>query len=106
VVLKGLKIPSQAISECNTLQNEAEKLLADDKNAELYDEIFPIFKNNSMVFSVAIFEFVKKWNDTIDKNSITQKHNKEKRRLEIIAVMKKVRKLGWLSEEVRGYNLD
>lgn len=96
-MLKGLKLPSQAISECKKLQNEAEELLADPKNVDLYDEIFPIFQNNSMVFSVAIIEFIEKWN---------KEPNKKKRRNEIIAVMKKIRKKGWLSEEVRGYNLD
>ncbi len=105
-MLKGLKLPYQAISECNDLQNEAEKLLADPKNATIYDEIFPIFSNNSMAFSVAILEFVEKWNNTKDENPVTQKHNKIKRRKEIIAVMKRIRKKGWLSEEIRGFNLD
>jgi hypothetical protein len=95
-MLKPVKLPSQAIIEAEELQNYAKKLLSDPKNIEFNDEIFPIFANNSMVFSLAILEFVDNW-----KNS----KNKSKRREELISKMKLIRKRNWLAEDVRGYNL-
>ena len=95
-MLKGLKLPSQAIIEAEELQNTAKKLLSDSKSAEFNDEIFPVFSNNSMVFSLAILEFVDNWNNC---------KNKSERREELISKMKSIREKNWLAEDVRGYHL-
>ncbi len=102
MALKGLKFPEQAISEIEQLQSIARKLLSDEKNIDIFDEIFPIFKNNSAVVCCAILEFIDKW-DQVQANMSPAKIRE--RRSQIIKLLRRVRRKGWLSEEVRGYNL-
>jgi len=103
VVLKGLKIPELAILELERIQAEAKRQLASERNVKDYDKIFPIFANNSMVMSVAILDFVDEWDRA--KASLNPSALK-KRRDAIIKLMKSVRRRGWLSQDVRGFNLD
>lgn len=94
--LRPLKLPKLGIEEVKYLQEQSEKLLADPKNLVVFDEIFPIFANDTMVFSVAILDFINNWEKS---------KNKKKRREEIIELIHKVRKLNWIVGDVRGYHL-
>jgi len=100
--LKGLKFPEQAISEIEQLQSSAREQLSNERNVDKYDEIHPIFKNNTAVFSVAILEYIDKW----EQAKASQTPGKLKIRVEQIKkLLKRVRRKKWLSEEVRGYNI-
>lgn len=101
--LKGLKFPEQAISEIEQLQSFARVQMSDERNIEKFDEIFPIFKNNSAVVCCAVLEFVSLWEEA--KANISSAKIKQRRRT-VIKLLKRVRRKGWLSEEIRGYNLD
>lgn len=101
--LKSLKFSDLAISEMEAIQTDARKALADEKNVEKYDEIFPIFKNSSAIMCVAVLEFINKWWQVKASDSPAKV---KARREVIIKLLKKVRRKGWLSNEIRGYNLE
>ena len=103
MALKSLKFSEQAISEIEQLMSLAREQISDERNIEKYDEIFPIFKNTSAVICCAVLEFVSKWESS--KANASPAKIKQRRR-EIIKLLKRVRRKGWLSDEVRGYNLE
>ena len=101
--LKSLKFSEQAISEIEQLMSLSREQMSDEKNIEKFDEIFPIFKNTSAVICCAVLEFVSLWEEA--KVSQSSAKIKQRRRT-IIKLLKRVRRKRWLSNEIRGYNLD
>ncbi len=95
--LSPVKLPEQAIAEIKELQQIANKLLSDPKNIDIFDETFPIFKNDTMTVTIAILDFI---------DNHKNKKNKKKRRKKDISLIKRVRQKKWIDGDVRGYNTE
>ena len=80
----------------------AREQMSDEKNIEKFDEIFPIFKNTSAVVGCAVLEFISTW----EQAKVNSPAKLKQRRRAVIKLLKRIRRKGWLSDEIRGYNLD